>query len=69
MDSFPVYISYGTNWFWILNKLYKGFPGKDILDIGEDLGGKPVKVIREQWFDIITSMMMVSLRLFANLLI
>ncbi len=55
--------------FWILNKLYKGFPGKDILDIGEDLGGKPVKVIvgTVVWI-FITSMMMVSLRLFGELI-
>lgn len=55
--------------FWIINKLYKGFPGKDILDIGESLGGKPVKIITGTVIWVyLTFMMITSLRLFGELI-
>lgn len=55
--------------FWIINKLYRGFSGKDILDIGESLGGKPLKIILGTviWIFIML-MMTVSLRLFGELI-
>lgn len=31
--------------FFIISKLYKKFEGKDLLDIGESIGGKPVKIL------------------------
>lgn len=55
--------------FWIINKLYKGFLSKDILDIGESLGGKPVKIVVGTVILIFTTIMMtVSLRSFGELI-
>lgn len=55
--------------FWIMNKLYKGFSSKDILDIGESLGGKPVKItVGIVILAFLTTMMVLSFRSFAELI-
>ena len=41
-----LYISFLTFMFFlIINKLFSPFPGKDILDISEYIGGKTLKII------------------------
>ena len=41
-----IYVSFLTLiFFLIINKLFNSFPGKDILDVSEYVGGRPLKII------------------------